>query len=198
MALSGPDTGGSQFFITHSPAPHLDAKYTVFGHVVSGMDVVDRIQQLDVIQRVQDLGREGTEVEAEFANRPFSQAVPYKQKRGRRSPPFLAGRGSYRFLPPFFFPPFAAFFAIVLIPPFVWDSFARSILRIAAPLPSGTSAVRLPALVASLLLSRVNRVRGRHLDRLFRVARVMIVAVIAAKKSGVQSCPDTPRTGSGG
>lgn len=52
MALSGPDTGGSQFFISHSPAPHLDAKYTVFGHVVSGMDVVDKIQQLDVIQRV--------------------------------------------------------------------------------------------------------------------------------------------------
>ena len=52
MALSGPDTGGSQFFIAHAPAPHLDAKYTVFGHVVNGMDVVDRIQQLDVIQRV--------------------------------------------------------------------------------------------------------------------------------------------------
>ena len=52
MALSGPDTGGSQFFITHSPAPHLDAKYTVFGHVVSGMEIVDRIQQLDVIERV--------------------------------------------------------------------------------------------------------------------------------------------------
>lgn len=52
MALSGPDTGGSQFFIMHSPAPHLDAKYTVFGHVVNGMEVVDRIQQLDVIQRV--------------------------------------------------------------------------------------------------------------------------------------------------
>ncbi|MGH9408301.1 MAG: HEAT repeat domain-containing protein [Vicinamibacterales bacterium] len=52
MALSGPDTGGSQFFIAHSPQPHLDAKYTVFGHVVKGMDVVDRLQQLDVIQRV--------------------------------------------------------------------------------------------------------------------------------------------------
>lgn len=52
MALSAPDTGGSQFFIMHSPAPHLDAKYTVFGHVVNGMEVVDRIQQLDVIQRV--------------------------------------------------------------------------------------------------------------------------------------------------
>jgi cyclophilin family peptidyl-prolyl cis-trans isomerase len=52
MALSGPDTGGSQFFITHSPQPHLDAKYTVFGHVVNGMDVVDRIQQMDVVERV--------------------------------------------------------------------------------------------------------------------------------------------------
>jgi cyclophilin family peptidyl-prolyl cis-trans isomerase/HEAT repeat protein len=47
-----PDTGGSQFFITHSPQPHLDAKYTVFGHVVNGMDVVDKIQQLDVIDRI--------------------------------------------------------------------------------------------------------------------------------------------------
>jgi cyclophilin family peptidyl-prolyl cis-trans isomerase len=52
MALAGRDTGGSQFFITHSPQPHLDARYTVFGHVVNGMDVVDAIQQGDVIQRV--------------------------------------------------------------------------------------------------------------------------------------------------
>jgi cyclophilin family peptidyl-prolyl cis-trans isomerase/HEAT repeat protein len=52
MALSGPDTGGSQFFITHSPQPHLDAKYTVFGHVVNGMEVVDRLRQLDVIERI--------------------------------------------------------------------------------------------------------------------------------------------------
>ena len=52
MALSWQDTGGSQFFITHSPQPHLDARYTAFGHVVNGMDVVDRIQQGDVIQRV--------------------------------------------------------------------------------------------------------------------------------------------------
>jgi HEAT repeat protein len=46
------DTGGSQFFITHSPQPHLDAKYTVFGRVVGGMDVVDRIQQWDVIRSI--------------------------------------------------------------------------------------------------------------------------------------------------
>jgi cyclophilin family peptidyl-prolyl cis-trans isomerase/HEAT repeat protein len=52
MALDWEDTGGSQFFITHSPQPHLDARYTVFGHVVEGMDVVDQIQQWDVIRTV--------------------------------------------------------------------------------------------------------------------------------------------------
>jgi cyclophilin family peptidyl-prolyl cis-trans isomerase/HEAT repeat protein len=52
MALSWKDTGGSQFFITHSPQPHLDARYTAFGHVVNGMDVVDRVQVGDTIQRV--------------------------------------------------------------------------------------------------------------------------------------------------
>jgi len=52
MALDWEDTGGSQFFITHSPQPHLDARYTVFGHVVSGMDVVDRIVPWDVIRSV--------------------------------------------------------------------------------------------------------------------------------------------------
>jgi HEAT repeat protein/cyclophilin family peptidyl-prolyl cis-trans isomerase len=46
------DTGGSQFFITHSPQPHLDAKYTVFGRVISGMEIVDKIQQGDVIRRI--------------------------------------------------------------------------------------------------------------------------------------------------
>ncbi len=52
MALDWPDTGGSQFFITHSPQPHLDARYTVFGQVVAGMDVVDRLQQWDTINGI--------------------------------------------------------------------------------------------------------------------------------------------------
>jgi cyclophilin family peptidyl-prolyl cis-trans isomerase len=52
MALDWRDTGGSQFFITHSPQPHLDARYTAFGHVVNGMEVVDRIKPGDVIVRV--------------------------------------------------------------------------------------------------------------------------------------------------
>ncbi|MEW5984875.1 MAG: HEAT repeat domain-containing protein [Acidobacteriota bacterium] len=52
MALDWADTGGSQWFITHSPQPHLDGRYTVFGHVVTGMEVVDRLQQWDVIRQV--------------------------------------------------------------------------------------------------------------------------------------------------
>ena len=53
MALSGKDTGGSQFFITLSPQPHLDGGYTLFGQVVAGMDAVDRIRPGDVIERVE-------------------------------------------------------------------------------------------------------------------------------------------------
>ncbi|MGV3519419.1 HEAT repeat domain-containing protein [Luteitalea sp.] len=52
MALSGPDTGGSQWFVTHAPQPHLEGRYTVFGQVVSGMDVVDRLEVGDTITRV--------------------------------------------------------------------------------------------------------------------------------------------------
>src|SRR5205807_1279619 len=45
MALSGPDTGGSQFFITHSPQPGLDGTYTVFGRVVSGLAILGSVAQ---------------------------------------------------------------------------------------------------------------------------------------------------------
>jgi cyclophilin family peptidyl-prolyl cis-trans isomerase/HEAT repeat protein len=52
MALSGKDTGGSQWFVTHAPQPHLDGGYTVFGKVVSGMNVVDSIVRGDVIRSI--------------------------------------------------------------------------------------------------------------------------------------------------
>ena len=52
MALSGPDTGGSQYFITHSAQPHLDGIYTIFGRVVSGVVVLNAIGQGDRIRSI--------------------------------------------------------------------------------------------------------------------------------------------------
>ena len=52
MANAGPNTNGSQFFITHSPQPHLNGRHTVFGKVVEGLDVVDAIEQGDQMLRI--------------------------------------------------------------------------------------------------------------------------------------------------
>src|SRR5687768_17655024 len=52
MALSGPDTGGSQYFITHSPQPQLVGHYTVFGRVVRGFGALDALVQGDAILAV--------------------------------------------------------------------------------------------------------------------------------------------------
>jgi cyclophilin family peptidyl-prolyl cis-trans isomerase len=56
MASAGKDTEGSQFFITHSPQPHLDGRYTILGRVIAGQDVVDRIQPDDRIFAITVVG----------------------------------------------------------------------------------------------------------------------------------------------
>src|SRR4029077_18599098 len=82
MALSGKDTGGSQWFITHSPQPHLNGKYTIFAHVVRGMDVVHKIVQGDQIRRIEILP---------WGGRP---SRPGPERRPRRPP--LASRRRWR------------------------------------------------------------------------------------------------------
>ncbi|HEX4601756.1 MAG TPA: peptidylprolyl isomerase [Gemmatimonadales bacterium] len=52
MAHAGKDTGGSQFFICHSPQPHLDGVHTVFGQVTKGLDVVAKIAQNDEVKSI--------------------------------------------------------------------------------------------------------------------------------------------------
>ncbi|MDQ2671172.1 MAG: peptidylprolyl isomerase [Gemmatimonadota bacterium] len=52
MAHAGKNTGGSQFFITHRPQPHLDGVHTVFGQVTEGMDVVNKIEKNDEVKRI--------------------------------------------------------------------------------------------------------------------------------------------------
>jgi cyclophilin family peptidyl-prolyl cis-trans isomerase len=71
MANSGPDSNGSQFFITHKETPFLDGRHTIFGHLIQGQAVVDSIRQDDMINRVEII-RVGKDVEEFDAQEVFN------------------------------------------------------------------------------------------------------------------------------
>ena len=95
MANSGPNTNGSQFFITHLATPHLDGKHTVFGHVVKGMSVVNAIKQDDFIRKVKII-RVGEKAqnfktdEAAFKTENAAYANKEQQKIAAKKAKFLA------------------------------------------------------------------------------------------------------------
>lgn len=72
MANAGPGTNGSQFFITHVATPWLDGHHTIFGHVVSGQDVVNAIQQNDMIIKVKII-RKGKAAKKFKADKVFAE-----------------------------------------------------------------------------------------------------------------------------
>ena len=91
MANSGPKTNGSQFFITHKETPWLDGKHTVFGHVTTGMEVVNAIVQDDIINKI-TIVRKGKEAKAFNAKKTFEDYFAGKAEEDKKEAEIEAER----------------------------------------------------------------------------------------------------------
>ena len=83
MANSGPDTNGSQFFITKGPAPWLDGQYSIFGEVVEGQDVVDSIQEDDTLETVEIIRKGEAAADFETGQDAFDERLAEVQETRR-------------------------------------------------------------------------------------------------------------------
>lgn len=94
MANSGPATNGSQFFITHKDTPWLNGKHTIFGHVVSGMDVVNKIVQDDVMNKI-TITRKGAAAKKFDALKVLSDDVKKEQAKKEGSKKVTGAKAAY-------------------------------------------------------------------------------------------------------
>lgn len=94
MANSGPATNGSQFFITHKETPWLNGKHTIFGHVVSGMENVNKIVQDDIIKKI-TITRKGTAAKKFDAVKVLAEDVKKDEAKKLESQKVIKDKAAY-------------------------------------------------------------------------------------------------------